>query len=719
MGSAANVQRLLDSRRWIDFLESAATGLKLNLVVLFPDLTGSLSAQALCPVCKKGFARITPQEMAAILEASGSSPAGEAVFNLHGDPAVALPLKGGLCVVARVCSCSMEEEVLQLPDMAGIAQKLLDSFQTALEEGFTGGRRAIELSALRQMNHIVFSLFRGDGEAAVRRALDLVLSALVILLDARGSWLEYRQDENLELLTKGDSEAVKLHFKEKRDHVLEVDINSDCVCGQIGVLEPDSREQAASLLSFLAQECIIVFEIEHLYKLVQSQMNRVLGVIGSAVLLVDRYGNISYANSAAGQLLGVKAITLIGRLAAGLDTPWVPFLQDRAERRARGQMDLIRVAGQEKRIDWQANPLWEGSDLAGWVIISDDRTDYHRWQEAARKAELLAATATMVGTLAHELRNPLSAAKGLLQLMGRRHDPEKARGYTNLILRELDRVTSLLNEFLLLGRAADMEPEPIDMVSFVQELLPLLEGEASGLGVEIVASLEPVPQVSADLGQLTQVLLNLTRNAIQAVGREGRVTIGLGCLGDGVALTVQDNGTGLSPEVQDKLFRPFFTTKRSGTGLGLAVSQAIVYNHGGQITAANHPDGGAVFTVMLPAYAVAGGIGKLDVLMAVEDEIVRYPAEQALRGAGLKVASTTSPDGALSLVGRFESALLMLDQPSLNRRDVENIRKVWPGIKILAVGESAGHERIEGLQYIPRPLDYDRLVSQVRSMLNV
>ncbi len=387
-------------------------------------------------------------------------------------------------------------------------------------------------------------------------------------------------------------------------------------------------------------------------------------------------------------------------------------------RRASGRADLIGVAVRhEKRIDWQANPLREGNDLAGWVLIIDDRTDYYRWQEAARKAELLATTATMVGTLAHELRNPLTAAKGLLQLMGRRHDPEKNRGYANLILRELDRVTSLLNEFLLLGRAAEMEPEAIDVTAFLQELLPLLEGEASGLGLEIVTSLEPVPQVSADQGQLTQVLLNLVRNAIQAVEQEGWVAIGLSSSGDSVALTVRDSGRGLPPEVMDKLFRPFFTTKRSGTGLGLAVCQAIVYNHGGQITAANHPEGGAVFTVLLPASATTSGAGKIDVLIAVDDQILRYPAEQALRAAGLKVASAGGPGGALSLAGRYKPALLMLEQPALNRQDVENIGRVWPGVKILAVGEPASYEDTAGVQYIPSPLDYDRLVNQIQSML--
>ncbi len=287
MDSAANVQHLLDSERWNDFLESTAVGLKLNLVIIFPDLYSSVNAQAVCPVCKKSFAPLTPQQMTAALVASGSSPPGKIALNEN--PAVALPLRDGLCVVARVCNCSMEEDVQQLPDVAGIAQKLLSSFQTALAEGYSGGRRAIELTALRQMNHIILSLFRGDGDTVVKHALDLVLSALVILLDARGSWLVYQKGSQSVLLLKGDIEAVKAYLNSAQAPALEVELINGR--GRMGVLDPDNREQATALLSYLAQECTIVFEIDHLYKLVQAQMTQVLGAIGSAVLLVDRHGN--------------------------------------------------------------------------------------------------------------------------------------------------------------------------------------------------------------------------------------------------------------------------------------------------------------------------------------------------------------------------------------------------------------------------------------------
>jgi signal transduction histidine kinase len=105
---------------------------------------------------------------------------------------------------------------------------------------------------------------------------------------------------------------------------------------------------------------------------------------------------------------------------------------------------------------------------------------------------------------------------------------------------------------------------------------------------------------------------------------------------NGVTLTVKDNGPGLSSEATAKLFQPFFTTKNHGTGLGLAVVQAIVHNHDGQIIAVNAPDGGAVFTVFLPYHIrLDGKVTKIDVLIIAMDNFVRYPCEQALVSANL------------------------------------------------------------------------------------
>lgn len=709
-------RRLLDSNRWVSFLESTALGLQVNLTLLHPGMESPGGVPAACPSCGGVYPCLTPGEIAKAINAGSENP-GELTSDC-GVPAVAMPIRGGFCVMARECTFCREAARPPLLERAGIAQRLLSSFQTALNEGFEGGQRAMELSTLRQMNHIVLTLIQGENDA-LERAFNLILSALIILLDARGSWLEYKSGDIPVLLVKGDREAVVGYREYKDGPVSVVDLHNGSVHGRIGVLQPADTAKAAALLPLMAQECAIVFEIDHLFKLVQNRLTRVLGAMGSAVLLVDRNGNINYANKAAGKMLGEKVSILIGRPAASVSAPWTALLSAGVGWTARGQMELLGQGPEARWVDWQISPLLDGDSIAGWVVLADDRTEYYRWQEAARQAERFATTAAMVGALAHELRNPLSAARGLLQLMGRKREPEQIRGYTDLVLREIDRVARLLNEFLLLGRPADMALEPLEPVSFLQELMPLLEGEASLHGVEITTDIETVPSVTADPGQMTQVVLNLVRNALEAAGHGGQVILALRKETGGVVFAVRDNGPGLSPEVRKKLFQPFFTTKERGTGLGLPVIQAIVKNHGGQITADNLPGGGAEFIVLLPA---TGGPTMesyyVSIIMIMADDLLRYPCEQALRAIGFSVFSFANFADSFLVAKRYNPKILVLEQPVLGINDIEDVNRAWPGVRVLVVGEPEDLKKVKSLKFLPAPVDYTRLVNKIRYMLN-
>ncbi len=715
MDSSAQVNLLLSSDRWNEFLKSTALGLQLNLTLVFPGADHHIQVPGECPVCHETYPSLTSSDIAAALK-NTNNYLGEFTSD-SGLAAVVMPLRDGLLVIARECACTMGSCGQPLPDRTIIAHKLLVSFQAALGECFVGGKRAVELSTLRHMNQIVLSLFQGEGDA-LQRSFDLVLSALVILLDARASWLECRGEGGTSLQVKGDRPAVESYLKDDQGPAVSFDINTGSTRGRLGVFAPADQEQAKALLPQMAQECVIVFEVARLFKLLHSRLAQVLGSIGSAVVLVDRYGCVTYANKAAEQLLGRPALTLIGKPHADIPAPWTRFIKSDMGGQVTGRMDPVGQGTEMRWVDWQLSPLGEDGTALGWLILAEDRTDFTRWQNAAREAERLYTTTTMVGKLAHELRNPLSAASGLLQLVGRKREPDKVKGYVDLIMRELERVTRLLNEFLLLGRPADMAPEPLDLAAFLHELTPLLEGEAAGTGVKIIIDMEETPPVAADPGQLTQVVLNLTRNAVEAAPGDGLVEIALRANQDGAALSFCDSGPGLTSGVMEKLFRPFFTTKERGTGLGLPVVQAIVHNHGGRVTATNAPGGGALFTVILPVCAETGsGSAKIDVLIAVADKMVCYPAEQALRASGYNVLSADGTADALLLADRYEPAMLLLDQYGLDENDLVNIQKAWPLVYILIIGEPRKQGDTACLNFIPRPLDAAGLVGKVDLVL--
>lgn len=701
MGIDMGIERLVHSERWINFLDSTAVGLQLNIVLLFGDGEQLLVPSA-CPTCGRPFRELSAGEILRFSEISIGSLL-ELVLD-DGLQAAGIWLNGNLRALLRVCPHCSDISQLSLKDRAYTAFRLLSSFQAAISEGFEGGQRAVELSTLRRMNHVVLSLFSGDEQASTK-SFDLILSALIILLDAEGSWLEL--DEAREPLQRGDTDAIAAYLRTGSGVAQVVELQSGSVHGKLGVLSPASPEQATTLLPLLAQECIIVLEINRLFRLLQKQLHMILGAVGSAVVLIDRHGNVTYANPAAVELFALPTHELIGCPHTVIPGPWANALLMAKQKRVGSGMEVLTVGRQDHWVDWQLAPLQDNDEIFGWILLVDDRTDYHRWQEAAHRAERFAAIATMVGTLAHELRNPLSAARGLLQLMDRKRDVESVRGYNDLVMREIDRVIKLLNEFLLLGKPASITAEPLELQPFLEELLPLLLDEAAPAGVELIAHTDPVPAVAADPGQLTQVVLNLVRNAVEAVGTLGRVELRLGHNNGWVELTVADNGPGIHPDVMGKLFQPFFTTKERGAGLGLPIAQAIVNNHGGTIKGENSDQGGAVFRVGLPARNLRES--KAEIRLVVEDPAVRYPCEHAIRAAGYSVASSAELGDSLRTNQVAGLRLAILDQQAYRQLGAKP-----PALQVLVVGNQGGvGDETTEVDLIPQPVDYALLISKI------
>ncbi len=246
------------------------------------------------------------------------------------------------------------------------------------------------------------------------------------------------------------------------------------------------------------------------------------------------------------------------------------------------------------------------------VVIQNSRS-YQQMKERDR----LALLGQMAAGLAHEIRNPLGAIKGAAQLLAEPGPDEKAdpasREFIGIILEEVDRLNRVVGNVLDLARPGGGAVVPIDVNGVVRRTIQILSAEPSGERVEIQQRLVPdLPRVAIDPEQLRQVLMNLVKNALQAVSESGRVTVstrvrfGRGTRsgkpeGAFVEVTVADTGPGISQKALDKLFLPFFTTKERGTGLGLAISQRIVQGAGGRIEVRSFEGKGSTFTVVLPA----------------------------------------------------------------------------------------------------------------------
>ena len=220
------------------------------------------------------------------------------------------------------------------------------------------------------------------------------------------------------------------------------------------------------------------------------------------------------------------------------------------------------------------------------------------------QSERLAAVGELAAGVAHELRNPLTSVKLLLQHAAKRGGELHLGGEQGaLILGEIRRMESTIQSLLDFSRTPLLNRVSHDLRSTVQRSLNLVEGRLVQLAIRLEVQMgDESLMVHADSEQLNQVFVNLLLNAAEAMPTGGLLTVRLAGSVDGSVVRVEilDTGPGISPEIQGRLFEPFATTKERGTGLGLAICRRIVRDHAGQILAENRPDGGAVFRVELP-----------------------------------------------------------------------------------------------------------------------
>jgi len=250
--------------------------------------------------------------------------------------------------------------------------------------------------------------------------------------------------------------------------------------------------------------------------------------------------------------------------------------------------------------------LLESLALQIGIVIENSR-QYQRLEERNR----LAALGQMAAGLAHEVKNPLGAIKGAAQLLGEPGDgkelDESTREFLGIILEEVDRLDRVVRSVLDYGRPSKGNPGTFDANAAVKRTLQVLASSREQATRLVLRTEEDLPPVRADEEQLRQVLMNLVKNAEEAMGGTGEVVVAtrrrLAPTGPGyVEIAVQDSGRGIPKEVLEHLFVPFFTTKPRGTGLGLAISQRMVEAMGGRIEVTSDPGSGSVFTVVLPVY---------------------------------------------------------------------------------------------------------------------
>lgn len=250
----------------------------------------------------------------------------------------------------------------------------------------------------------------------------------------------------------------------------------------------------------------------------------------------------------------------------------------------------------------------DAGEIVGAYVIFKDVTNLRSLEQQIQRNDRLAMIGQIAAGAAHEIRNPLTSIKGFLQVMKQTLYEKgmlKEKGFTEIMLTEIDRINDLVSEFLLLSKPRDIQFQMVDVSSVLKDMLPIIQTEAILHNVEVRNKINStLPVVIADRELLKQVFLNLCKNGIEAMQEGGILTITseVDEVDKKISIDIHDTGAGIPSYLVDKIFEPFFTTKDSGTGLGLPVCQRIIHDIGGTIRVATKGFG-TTFSVVIPYHA--------------------------------------------------------------------------------------------------------------------
>lgn len=333
----------------------------------------------------------------------------------------------------------------------------------------------------------------------------------------------------------------------------------------------------------------------------------ILSSLTSGIVTLDLDGRVVTLNPAAELLTGLFAPEVTGRYcteALAHSPELVEVLMETLASRsgvAGVALPLRRRNGSLLTVEVSTAPLKgvEGKDL-GVVGVLRDITPIRELEAQLRRSDRLAALGTLAAGLAHEIKNPLTSLRTFTRLAPRKLEDERfRRTFETVVPRELDRINAIVERLLQLARPARLRPAPVRLPVLLEHVLELYATQLEARQIAVEREYDPaVPAVQADAEHLYQAFVNLVSNALDAMGPGGRLTLRV-TWSDGpeglppiarrsaprrARVDIQDTGPGIPPEIADRVFNPFFTTKDAGTGLGLALTHKIVEDHGGTVT---------------------------------------------------------------------------------------------------------------------------------------
>ncbi len=354
----------------------------------------------------------------------------------------------------------------------------------------------------------------------------------------------------------------------------------------------------------------------------ESLLDSTLAALRVGVVTVNEKGRVELQNPEASRIFGLSAVATLGHTLAqvlGAQHPAAALVAQVLESGRDVSQNAAQVpqrgGGNALVVDLAATPL--SDDCEGAVLTLHDRTIGRELEAIVDQRMRADLYAQLAAGIAHEIRNPLGGIRGSAELLEQRLADPKLEKYPQLIRDETDRIKRLLDEFSELTRGGDLRPRRVNIHEVLDRLLELQSRSPSWGEIDLRREYDPsIPELEVDPDRITQVFLNLCRNAVQAMDGRGQLVVrtrvdtiyqlaAASPLGDGqphhmVRVDVEDSGPGIPEEHLPHVFTPFFTRSEGGTGLGLPIAQQWVVRHGGRIWVEPGHGGGTRVRVLLP-----------------------------------------------------------------------------------------------------------------------
>ena len=356
-------------------------------------------------------------------------------------------------------------------------------------------------------------------------------------------------------------------------------------------------------------------------KMEKSLYENIIESLTLALLCVDRGLRLSAMNQWAEKLFETSRTFCTGKAVAQLFSKdrWFSTLLERTIKEGISFSDyegrLHRRFSKPIPVAVSTMPLIDkDGSVAGVIALIKDMSGLKTLEDDPQRKERLAYMGTFVATLVHEIKNPLAGIRGSAQLLSKKlGDRKELLPYTGIIVKEADRLNSILRGLLDFARPHRLRKKKINVHKLLDDVILLLEGE--GRGVTITKRYDPsLPPIKGDWEELVQVFINIIKNALEATPEGGNITVTTRMVTEFhliergsreakfAEVEVADTGCGIPQKDIERIFNPFFTTKRGGSGLGLPVSYKIICEHGGFLRIESKPRAGTKAHIYLPTY---------------------------------------------------------------------------------------------------------------------